>query len=369
MNLTSRPRAGLAGLLLAFASERMATRWLRREGRSRSAFRYRRDDGAVVRDPRTLARIAELAIPPAWREVHIAASPASAIQAWGIDARGRKQYRYHDRAVETRELRKHYRVRRLGRDLPRIRRTLAADLRRRTIDRARVAAAVAQLIERGCFRPGGERYVRENRSFGVTTLRKSHVRVEGETITFAYRGKAGKAQRHVVVDRGLARFMRAMLAAPGRRVFRYQEADGGWRDLTARDVNEYLREATGLPYTAKDFRTWGATLRLATVLAELGPARSAREATRNVNTAVRLVAADLGNTPAICKTSYIHPAVIERYLTKGETIGLHAATSARAAGRFPRHELEERALLRFLDRHFPERRRRGRVARDAGDEG
>lgn len=345
----------------------MATRWLRREGRSRSAFRYLRHDGTVVRDARTLARIAALAIPPAWRDVHVALSPRSAIQAWGIDARGRKQYRYHERAVATRELRKHYRVRQLGRDLPRIRRTLAGHLRRRSLDRERVAAAVAQLIERGCFRPGGERYTRENRSFGITTLRKSHVRVDGEAIAFAYRGKAGKAQRQMVVHAGLARFMRAMLEAPGRRMFRYQEAGGRWRDLTARDVNEYLREATGLPYTAKDFRTWGATLRLATVLAELGPARTDREATRNVNTAIRLVAADLGNTPAICRASYIHPAIIERYLSDGETIVLRAAASARTDGRFHGHALEERELLRFLDRHFPERRRRRRATADAGE--
>ena len=334
----------------------MADSWITRHGASVRSFRYRGPDGAPVKDEKTLARIRALAIPPAWKDVHIARDPRSSVQAWGFDARGRKQYRYHERAVARGELRKYHRVRRLARDLPRIRSELDDWLQDTTHPRERMAAAVVRLISQGFFRVGSERYVKENRTFGITTLRKRHVSVEGDTITFTYKGKQGKRQRQAVVDGDLARWIeRECLTTPGARLFRYQD-EQGWHDLTAREVNQFLRHTLGVPYSAKDFRTWGGTLRAATVLADIGPAPSAAQARKSVNTALRLVAAELGNTPAICRASYVHPIVLARYEDEGDTISPRATRTA-AADRAA-HAPEERALIRFLDAHFPERRKR-----------
>jgi DNA topoisomerase-1 len=295
-------------------------------------------------------------VPPAWRDVHIAASARSAIQAFGWDAKGRRQYRYHQRSVELGERRKHYRVRRLARELPRVRERLAEDFERDDASREHVAAIAVRLLSEGFFRVGSERYVKENKTFGLTTLRRRHVRVDGDSIRFAFPGKGAKRQWRVIQDATLARAMATLLDAPGARLFRYQDA-GGWNDLTSRDVNEYVRALTGRRYTAKDFRTWGGTLRFATVLAELGAAGSESARKRNVTLAVRLVAAELGNTPAICRKSYVHPILIARYLDAGETIG-HVRRGRQPSA--TAHAPEERALIRFLDRHFPERRRRMR---------
>ena len=328
-------------------------RWIRRLGGKASGFRYVDEAGKPVRDARTLARIDRLRVPPAWRDVHVARNPAAAIQAWGIDARGRKQYRYHERAVARGELRKYYRVREMARELPRIRRRVAADAAAREPTRDAVAATVVRLIGEAFFRPGSERYTRENRTFGITTMRKSHVSVEGDCIFFRYVGKGSIRQRQCVPNRALARLVRRQLATPGARLFRYR-AGGTWVDLSARDVNEYLRERVGTRYSAKDFRTWGGTLRAATVLAELGPASTATQARRNLATTMRLVAAELGNTPTICRKSYVHPIVVAQYLDEGRTIALprrHRPTDGIV------HSAEERALIRFLDEHFPERRR------------
>lgn len=334
----------------------MANAWLRRQGSKRAGFRYRTASGGRVTDAATLARIDALRIPPAWTEVHVAASARAAVQAWGMDARGRKQYRYHDRSVEQASRRKYYRVRELARDLPRIRAAVDRDARGREPTRRRVAAGVVGLISQGFFRVGSERYAQENRTFGITTLRKRHLALDGDALVFSYVGKSGVRQRQVVVDARLVRLAGDLLATPGPRLFRYREG-GRWHDLTARDVNAYLRDDLGVPYTAKDFRTWGGTLRAATVLAELGPATSARQARQNVVTAVRLVAAELGNTPAICRASYVHPIVVARYLDAGDVIRPARDHAARRHDR-GRHAPEERALIDFLDRHFPERRAR-----------
>jgi DNA topoisomerase-1 len=326
--------------------------WLLRKGSKPSGFRYERPDGTTVRDNRTVERINALRIPPAWRDVHIASSRGATIQAWGMDARGRKQYRYHARAVAQGELRKYHRVRQLAHDLPRIRERLHADRVRRDLTRDKVAAGVVQLIAEGLLRIGSERYERENRTYGITTLRKSHVEVVDGRVVFSYTGKRAIRQKQVVPSAEMARFVRAMLKVPGRRLFRYRNGKQ-WCDLQARDVNDYLQEIAGVAYTAKDFRTWGATLRFATILSDLGPAPGERQAKSNVMTALRLVAAELGNTPVICRKSYVHPMVIARYLDDGETI----RPPRRPGSRSPiAHAPEERALIRFLERHFPERR-------------
>ena len=332
------------------------TDWILREG-PKSNFRYTRGDGRPVRDARTLERIRMLAIPPGWRDVHVAASPRASVQAWGLDAKSRKQYRYHARAVERGQLRKYYRVRELARDLPELRRRIRRDAKVREPTRRAVAAAVVQLVSESFFRIGSERYAEENRTFGIATLFKRHVEIADGQAVFSYVGKRSIRQRQVVANRALARLVARHLRSPGARLFRYREGRR-WRNLTARDVNAYLHDTLGVPFSAKDFRTWGGTLRAATVLAELGPARSETEAKRNVATAMRLVAAELGNTPAICRTSYVHPIVVARYLDEGETIGLPGRYHSRA-GEYA-HSPEEHALIRFLDEHFPERRRRTR---------
>jgi DNA topoisomerase-1 len=335
--------------------------WIRRKGSKTSGFRYVDAHDRPVRDQRALARIAALRVPPAWRDVHIASTPRSAIQAWGFDARGRKQYRYNDRAVERRELRKYHRVRQLAKRLPEVRRTLHDDARPAaragTLDADTVAATVLRLISETFCRIGGERYAKENGTFGITTLRKSHVELCDGTARFEYKGKGSIKQRQVIHDQELVRLVKRQLGTPGAALFRYK-CDGAWHVITAREVNDYLQHRIGR-FSAKDFRTWGGTLRAATVLAELGPATSATEAKRNVALAMRLVSSELGNTPTICRKSYVHPMVIARYLDDGETIPLPRARRS-AANRGQAHSAEERALIAFLDRHFPERRKKAR---------
>ena len=337
----------------------MKERWIRRLGSSRAGFRYVGADGKAIRDLRTLTRITALRVPPAWRDVHISPDASRAIQAWGYDARNRKQYRYHAKAVARRELRKYHRVRQLAMSLPPIRQRLRAESRARVLTRDTVSAIALRLVSESLFRPGSEKYARENGSFGITTLRKTHVEISRNAVVFTYRGKAGKRQRQRIVNPELVKLVTRLRRTPGARLFRYQSG-GRWRDLDARTLIAYLRSRAG-EFAVKDFRTWGGTLRAATVLAELGKPKSATEAKRNVVLAMRLVSAELGNTPAICRSSYVHPMVLARYLDAGETITLRGGPRTHDPQAFA-HSPEERALIAFLDRHFPERRRRSRTA-------
>jgi DNA topoisomerase-1 len=336
----------------------MARKWIVREGSKTRGFRYKGPTGRAISDPAQLERIATLRIPPAWRDVHISTDPKAAIQVWGFDARGRKQYKYHRRAVEKGELRKYYRVRQMARDLPTLRARIQRDFRRKGLTKEKVCAGIVRLISHGFFRVGSERYQKENNTFGITTMRKSHVLVLDDIVEFEYRGKRSITQRNVVVGMDLARFVNELLETPGPRLFRYFE-DGKWQDVVSGDVNDYIESIAQFPYTAKDFRTWGGTLRAATVLAELGKGKSQNERKKNVVTAVRLVAAELGNTPTICRKSYVHPVIVMRYLRSGTTITLprHMGSSDNGIGHAP----EERALIEFLDEHFPERRKEPRV--------
>jgi DNA topoisomerase-1 len=332
----------------------MARKWIVRKGSKTTGFRYEAPAGRAVKDKAQLERIAALRIPPAWRDVHVSTNARAAIQVWGFDARGRKQYKYHPRAVEKGELRKYYRVRQMARDLPALRAKIQRDFRRRDLTKQKVCAGIVRLIAHGFFRVGSEKYQQENNTFGITTMRKSHVTVDGDTVEFEYKGKRSITQRNVVVAKDLARFVSALMKTPGTRLFRYQE-DGKWQDVDSRDVNEYIESIAQFPYTAKDFRTWGGTLRAATVLAELGKGKSRNERKKNVVTAVRLVAAELGNTPTICRKSYVHPVVVMKYLRSGTTIFLpkNVAASDNGIGHAP----EETALITFLDEYFPERRK------------
>jgi DNA topoisomerase-1 len=283
------------------------------------------------------------------------------VQAWGLDARGRKQYRYHTRAVEKGELAKHYRVRQLASDLPVLRKKLREDFGRRDFSKQRVSAGIVLLISDAFFRVGSDRYERENNTFGVTTLRKSHVEVSGDTIQFDYRGKRSIRQRRVYYSSPrMAAFIRSLLVTPGRRLFRY-ESDGDWYDISARDVNEYLKSLADFPYTAKDFRTWGGTLHMAIVLADLPQGRNERARKQTVAQAVRFVARDLHNTPAIARKSYVHPILISRYVQNGATIEVKHLPRRAGSEKRAKHTTEEKALIAFLAKHFPERRKERRV--------
>lgn len=339
----------------------MASKWILRKGSKERGFRYAAPTGARPLSAEVRERIRALGIPPAWKEVHVAWDSRAAIQAWGLDARGRKQYRYHPRAVAKGELRKYYRVRQMARDLPAIRRKVAADSRQRGFTREKAAAIVVRFIGHGFFRVGSERYVRENNTFGMTTMRKSHVSVYGDNIVFDYVGKRNIRHRQIVVDEELARLIKSLLSTPGARLFRYRTKEG-WRNLDSAEVNDYFRSLTDFPYTVKDLRTWGGTLRVATVLAELGPGKTMTDAKRNVSTALRLVASELGNTPAICRKAYVHPVLITQYTRRGATIEAGNPRSRRAGPLS--HAPEEKALIDFLDEYFPERRRRRRVTGD-----
>jgi len=337
----------------------MARKWIVREGSKTARFRYVGPSGRAVGDKTQLERIDKLRIPPAWRDVHISTDARAAIQVWGFDARGRKQYKYHPRAVEKGELRKYYRVRQMARDLPTLRTRVMRDFRRRGLSKEKVSAGIVRLISQGFFRVGSERYQKENNTFGITTMRKSHVMVlDDNTVEFEYRGKRSITQRNVVDGKDLARFVTELLKTPGPRLFRYLE-NGKWENVDSRDVNEYIERIANFPYTAKDFRTWGGTLRAATVLAELGKGKSQAERKKNVVTAVRLVAAELGNTPTICRKSYVHPVIVMRYLRSGTTITLPSRSSS--SGNGIGHAPEESALIDFLDEYFPERRKEPRV--------
>jgi len=337
----------------------MARKWIVREGSKTKGFRYKGPTGRAIADRAQLERINALRIPPAWRDVHVSTDPRAAIQVWGFDDRGRKQYKYHSRAVEKGELRKYYRVRQMARDLPTLRAKIMRDFRRKGLSKEKVCAGIVRLISQGFFRVGSERYQKENNTFGITTMRKSHVLVlDDQTVEFEYRGKRSITQRNVVDGKDLAKFITELLQTPGPRLFRYLE-DGKWQNVDSGDVNDYIESIAQFPYTAKDFRTWGGTLRAATVLADLGKGKSQNERKKNVVTAVRLVAAELGNTPTICRKSYVHPVVVMRYLRSGTTITLpkHLSHSSNGVGHAP----EESALIEFLDEYFPERRKEQRV--------
>jgi len=338
----------------------MARIWIVREGSKTKGFRYVGPGGRAVAAKAELERIDKLRIPPAWKDVHISTNARAAIQVWGFDDRGRKQYKYHPRAVEKGELRKYYRVRQMARDLPTLRAKVMRDFRKKGLSKQKVCAGIVRLISDGFFRVGSERYQKENNTFGITTMRKSHVvMLDDETVQFEYRGKRSITQRNVVVGRDLVRFVGELMKTPGTRLFRYKE-DGKWMDVDSRDVNDYIEEIAQFPYTAKDFRTWGGTLRAATVLAELGKGKSQSERKKNVVTAIRLVASELGNTPTICRKSYVHPVVVMKYLRGGTTITLPSHAKASVTNGLG-HAPEESALIEFLDEFFPERRKEQRV--------
>lgn len=305
---------------------------------AKSGFRYQDAAGRPVRDPDTMARIATLAIPPAWTDVWICPLARGHIQATGRDAKGRKQYRYHDAWRRDRDGLKFERMIAFGRGLPRLRARVERDLARRGLPREKVIAAVVRLMELTLIRVGNEAYVKENKSFGLTTLRDRHAKLSGVGGVFEFRGKSGKVHKTGFRDRRLARIVKACQEVPGQRLFQYLDAEGGRRSVESADVNAYIRESLGGDFSAKDFRTWAGTLGAARALCQRPKATSATEAKRNVTDCVKAVASLLGNTAAVCRGSYIHPLVLEAY--EQGALPLKPGRSPRAF---------ELAVIRFLE--------------------
>ncbi len=282
----------------------------RRSGRG---FTYTDASGNRVTDAKTIERIRSIVIPPAWTDVWISPAANSHLQATGRDARGRKQYRYHPRWRETRDGAKFDNLLNFAGVLPAIREQVAADLRKRGLPREKVLAAVVRLLELTAMRVGNESYARENDSYGLTTLRDRHVRVDGSTLRFRVYGKSGKEHRCALHDAQMARIVKRSRDLPGQLLFQYEDDDGSQHRIESSDVNTYLREITGGDYTAKDFRTWAGTVMATSELSELEPPESTAAADRAIVQAIDSVAGTLGNTRAVCRTSYIHPAVFEAF--------------------------------------------------------
>jgi DNA topoisomerase I len=336
------------------AAEEAGLRWMGddrpgiRRVRRGKGFHYLGSDGKPVTDERTLARIKKLAIPPAWTDVWICPSPNGHMQATGRDARGRKQYRYHARWREKRDETKYDKMILFGYALPLIRARVDADLAQPGLPRERVLATVVRLLEATLIRVGNEEYARANKSFGLTTLRSNHVDVDGAKLRFEFRGKSGRKHRVDITDRRLARVVRRCQDLPGHELFQYIDDAGEQRTIDSQDVNDYLKSITNQDITAKDFRTWSGTVLCAAALREAthrGPrGRSKRVVTRCIDD----VAERLGNTKAVCRKCYVHPAVIDAYLEGSLETALAAKPDAEAAATLDALDPDERAVLIFL---------------------
>jgi DNA topoisomerase-1 len=311
------------------------------------SFVYTSPTGDVLEAGDDLARIRKLAIPPAWTDVWISPSARSHLQATGRDARGRKQHRYHAEWRATRDAAKFDRLGAFARALPGLRARVEADMRLRGLPREKVLATIVHLLETTLIRIGNDEYARQNGSYGLTTLRNTHVAVNGcGTLAFRFVGKGGKRHNVDVRSPGLARIVRRLRELPGQELFQYVDDDGIARSVGSADVNDYLRETMGGEFSAKDFRTWQATVLTAVALAEAGPAETDTETKRAVNDAVAATAARLGNTPAVCRKCYVHPAVIEAY-GEGRTIAAPRAVDVAPSAALSR---VERSVLRLLER-------------------
>jgi DNA topoisomerase I len=281
-----------------------------------NGFRYVDPNGKMISDDEQLRRIKSLVIPPAWTGVWICPSPDGHLQATGRDARGRKQHRYHRRWRDVRDDAKFNRMALFARTLPKIRRRVEKDLRRSGLPREKVLATVVRLLEMSLIRVGNDEYAKNNNSFGLTTMRDRHVQVSRSKLRFRFRGKGGKEHAIDIEDRRLAGIVKRCQELPGQELFQYIDDNGERQDVGSADVNDYLREITGEDFTAKDFRTWAGTVIAAVALQEFKQFDSQTEAKKNIVRAIEHVSKRLGNTPAVCRKCYIHPAILDAYLNR-----------------------------------------------------
>ena len=323
-----------------------------RRRRAGKGFSYVGSDGTPIRGPEQLRRIKGLVIPPAWTDVWICPSPRGHIQATGRDAKGRKQYRYHPRWRQVRDETKYERLMTFGQALPDIRQRVDKDLARPGLRREKVLATIIRLLESTLIRVGNEEYARENGSFGLTTMRNRHVDVDGPTVRFEFRGKGGKRHEVDVRDRRVARIVERCQDLPGQTLFQYLDEDGERQTIDSADVNEYLREIGGQDFTAKDFRTWAGTILAALALHELEAFDSETQAKQNVVRAIESVAERLGNTPAVCRKCYVHPAVVDAYLEGSMVETLKQRAEQEIAESLTELRPEEAAVMALLQQRL-----------------
>ena len=285
-----------------------------RRRKAGKGFTYVKPGGSKVDDEATLKRIRTLAVPPAWTDVWICPHANGHIQATGRDAKGRKQYRYHARFREVRDGTKYEHMMAFAQALPAIRAKLKEHMALRGLPREKVLATVVHLLESTLIRVGNDDYVKQNKSYGLTTLRNKHVKVDGSELRFEFKGKSGKTWNLQVKDRRIAKIVRACQELPGQDLFQYIDEDGVQRDVTSADVNAYLKEITGTEVTAKDFRTWAGTVLAALALKEFETFDTQAKAKKNVRAAIERVASKLGNTPTICRKCYVHPEIMSSYV-------------------------------------------------------
>jgi DNA topoisomerase-1 len=318
----------------------------------KDGFRYLDAKGEPVEDEPTLKRIKSLAIPPAWTDVWICPQANGHLQATGRDARGRKQYRYHPKWREVRDEVKYERMIKFGKALPQIRQEVDRALKLPGLPREKVLATIVYLLEATMMRIGNDEYARENKSYGLTTLRNRHVRIDGSEVEFRFRGKSGVYHDVKVHDRRLARIIQRTRDLPGQDLFQYLDEDGETHTVGSSDVNDYLRTITGEDYTAKDFRTWSGTVLAAMALQEFEAVDSDTQAKKNVVRAIESVAERLGNTPSVCRKCYVHPAVLDAYLDGTMLEGLRGRAEESLVEDLKDLQPEEAAVLAMLERRL-----------------
>lgn len=337
---------------------------IRREGTKETGFSYRLPDGSEITDDRLLARIARLRIPPAWKDVRIARGDASPLQAVGVDKKGRTQYLYHSRFRAQREDEKFRRVVEFGEALPSLRRRVRADLHdapaTSTLERRRVLAAMVRLIDQGFFRIGNDKSAESESTYGLSTIRGRHVKVDGDAVLFDYVGKWKKSHKRAIRDAEVAVIVAQLKNAKGAELFKFAQ-NGRVVDVKDRHVNEYIQSIIGKDFTAKDFRTWAGTLLCSITLAMQGQGSSKAERKRRVRKAIVATAAQLGNTPAVCRSSYICPRLLDEYMEGKPFEMLRKNRRGSPVVRLGL-SVEEKALLKFLRETIADRRRRPRAA-------
>ncbi|MDF2688637.1 MAG: topoisomerase [Microvirga sp.] len=319
-----------------------------RRKKSGKGFTYLRPDGNKVGDDATLKRIRSLAIPPAYTDVWICAKANGHIQATGRDAKGRKQYRYHPAFREVRESTKYERMLEFARGLPAIRQTIDEHMSLRGLPREKVLATVVHLLENTLIRVGNEDYAKQNKSYGLTTLRDPHVKVNGGELRFQFKGKSGKTWKLQVKDRRVAKIVKACQDLPGQDLFQYLDDDGERQSITSSDVNAYLKEVTGRDITAKDFRTWAGTVLATLALSEFEQFDSEAKAKKNIRAAIEQVSSRLGNTPTICRKCYVHPEVFSCYLDGDLLLEIKNQVETELREDLPSLRPEEAAVLTLL---------------------
>ncbi|HEY0156984.1 MAG TPA: DNA topoisomerase IB [Thermoanaerobaculia bacterium] len=333
---------------------------IRREGTKETGFTYRQPDGTAVEDEKVLARIAKLRIPPAWQNVRIARGEAAPLQVLGVDKKGRTQYLYHPRFRAQREEEKFKRVVEFGESLPTLRRRVRADLKSASLERKRVLAAMVRLIDQGFFRIGNDKSAEAESTFGLSTIRGSHVKVDGAVVKFDYVGKWRKKQQRAVQDGDVAGVVGRLKEMKGAELFKFEQ-NGRVVDVKDRHVNDYIQSIIGKDFTAKDFRTWAGTLLCSIALAMQGQGASKAERKRRIRKAIVATAEQLGNTPAVCRSSYICPRLLDEYM-EGKPFEMLRKTRKGSPVVRVGLSIEERALLKFLRETIADRRRAPRAA-------